>query len=442
MTQLSDRDRVVAARRVLEAEPPLLHGLVAAPPIVVGSGPLAAEIVTVAVFGWATPGGPLEVHCVGADPDWAQGALAAVGTRGRLNWSEVPLYPAVVARLAHDLIGHWQPPAPGRGEPAGPTVYVSLDDDAASRNVAAAVARSRPDARVIAVVSTRGDEAGGTTEIAVDDALRDARSDEEDLARVLRSDARWDGDEAAPATAPPVDLFRGDGEAHRRLAEAMDDVLAAGNISRDAGYPIDDGLVYLTPGELTAMAERILAVLGVGRNDRSLQAALELAYRLPGLVGRVGWQPRRGAGSDSLLTEEKVEALARLVHLTYLGAAIETDNATGSPYAGAMWSALTEFEKQSNRAALAGSAIMFAREGLNWSRASSPTVWLPADADQLERMAEAEHRRWAQHQRDAGRDRHKWVKPWSELSPTVRVYDERIVEGVARFLSFAGIQIS
>lgn len=443
MTQLSEFDVRAVAQEVVRVVPPCLRAMVAAPPVVVGCGPIATEVVAMSAQGWGAPEAALEVHCIGTQPDWAQAALARVGSRGTLTWSELPLVPAAVVRRVAELREYWTPPPEGRGEPTGPTVSVVLEDDIQTVSIAEAVAKSMPDARVAAVVSRALRQPANVTLIEADAIVPRARAAESNnpLAEVLLEDAQWSSAEASPATAPPVSLFEPDAaKTAAALTRGITSILAAGHVTTERIYTLDDGLIYLTPGELAAMARKILALLGMPESGGALLTAVELAYRLPQLVGRAGLDARRPVGYTQLLAPSVVEALAPLVHLTYLGAAVTTDNATGSPYATAMWSELSEFEKQSNRAAVTGSAVAFAIVGLDWVHDEDARPWEPTDAAQLEWLAELEHRRWAHHQRAYGRGRHKWVKLWADLG-AAQEYDRRIVPAVARFLSFAQISI-
>jgi len=98
---------------------------------------------------------------------------------------------------------------------------------------------------------------------------------------------------------------------------------------------------------------------------------------------------------------------------------------------------------QAALAAIIGSAIAWAMEGLDWHAVESPVVYpLGDDPELVERLAELEHRRWAQHQRINGRPQRTWMQPWDQLTDDVKEYDRRVVRAMPPLLAHAGIQIA
>ena len=89
---------------------------------------------------------------------------------------------------------------------------------------------------------------------------------------------------------------------------------------------------------------------------------------------------------------------------------------------------------------LVGSAVTYAVMGLDWEQTDEPSP-REFDDDTLTRLAELEHRRWAIHQRAAGRQSHKWSKPWAQLDEGTKSYDEHIMRTLPAILGAAGIEV-
>ncbi len=456
-------------RRVATAMPPSPRATVAPPAVVVGDGRIARYLVTALIEGWADPGQPLGVHCLGEDAGWAQEAEVAAQPRGRLTWSQTPTRPIPVVRRIMELVDAWEPPARKRGDPTGPTVLVALDDPISTMSIAAAVAASVPDARVGAVVPDAAPwpPVAGVSVFATADgrvAVVDARHTPlATLAEQLLADLAWVSAPDALATradAPIVTdasydttgdpLALHDQPALLRaqltaIAAALPEIAAAGSLERvDPTLRIEP--VILTPSELRGMASEVLAALGVADDPRTRQAAVELAHLLPGIASRAGQPLGRPSGHVPLLTFDDIERLAPLVHLAYTDISAETGNATASPLAGALWDQLTEFERAGNRAVLVGVAVGHALLGLDWRSSSQPTAYA-FDVEEFERLAELEHRRWAIHQRRNGAPAHRWMEPWAVpggpgLADDVKEYDRHIMRQVIGILAAAGVEVT
>ena len=454
----------LVAQQVVRENPPVLRGRVAAPPIVIGDGPTARELVVAAVAGWGYPGDPLSVHGIGVSEGWAQAAREVAGNRVALCWSEVTLTPGLVARRVVELTDEWQPPPPGHGVAAGPTVLVALDNQHVALAIGTEVVRALPGSRVAVVVDDAS--APGEQEMVVISRPRVLAAAvtgcrEDPLRRALLDDLAWVCAEDAQVTAPPAPLFsrprRDDAgsvagwdvqptelrDQLSRLAEQLPQVLAAGNVLVGDARVWDAQPIILTPGELLAMAEQILRTRSIGDVPDARLTALELAFRLPRLAAQAGKTPYRPAGYRQVLRFEVVEDLAPLLHLTYQETALDTSNATESPLAQVNWRSLTDFQKGMNRAAIVGSAIAWAMEGLDWHAIERPVVYPLGDDPQLvERLAELEHRRWAQYQRANGRSQRTWMQPWDQLTDDVKEYDRRVVRAMPHLLAHAGIEIA
>lgn len=453
--------RLVAQNTVREF-PPVLRGEVAAPPIIIGDGPVARELALAVVNGWGYPGDPLVVNCLGPDHGWALEATMEAGSRADMQWGDTPLSPTVMVSRVKELIGAWTPPPSTHAQVTGPTVFVALTDPVRGLVIAQAVAAAVPDARVVAVVEgDDGVQPEGVDVVSVLATLAAFVAGEDTGHRgfqvSLLEDLAWEGLETSPATAPPVPLFtrpvfesdsvvslnrQPDGlqEELVEFESALPAILAAGSLEISTTEAWASEPLILTPGELSAMADQILQVQGLTEEPEARLAALELAFRLPRIAARAGMVLRRPHGHRPVLTQNDVEKLAPLVHHIYVGAARETNNATGSPFAYSTWNSLREFEKSSNRAAIVGSAIAWASEGLDWTRSEQVRV-VDVNGTQEDRLAELEHRRWAHHQRSNGREAHNWNKPWGQLGDDGQSYDRRIVKGMPGLLASVGVEV-
>ncbi|HMR47835.1 MAG TPA: hypothetical protein PKE40_01070 [Arachnia sp.] len=444
------------AREVTAAVPPHPLGQIAPPPVVVGDGMLARHVVAGFVLGWSDPGQPLPVHCLGADPSWAEEAEEATSPRGELAWHRLAPRPSPVVRCVRRLVDEWTRPLPKEGQPGGVAVVVALEDAATTLTVAGAVVTAVPEARVVAVVDDDSiwPAVPGVTVFTIDDARAATatrrHSAEGRFVEQLLADIAWVTDPAADVTAPTEPIFapldqpaevRAQAEALVRTAA---EIFAAGDVVLEATRVVEDPII-LAPHELTAIAAKILDVLGAAATDGTTLTALELASRLPALASRAGWACRRPRDFQPLLSFESVERLAPLVHLAYQDVSAKTDYATGSPVAHQLWSELTDFMKASNRAVLIGAALGHAVLGFDWRPTEDPALpeW---SKDQVECMAELEHRRWAIFQRRNGAERHRWMRRWDgtgkdPLTDDVKEYDRHIVREVPKILKGAGIEV-
>lgn len=458
------------AREIAAAAPPSPLGTVSPPPVVVGDGMVARHVVAAYVEGWSDPGQPLEVYCLGANPAWVQEADEVTRPRGQLLWTQVVPRPVPVVRRVREHIAAWPEPKEKNASLGAVAVVVALEAPDATLSVAAAIASQVPGARVAAVVlgepiwpAVAGVQVFSVLE-AQAGAARGSRSATERVVDLLLADIAWVADPAAKATAPEEPAFaplgRGDdGQALpwkeqpqqvrdqvQTLVDALAGIFAEGSIALDRSGVVEQPIVS-TPGELRAMAGRILDLLGVEATPRSLLTALELAFRLPAIAGRAGWTCRRPEKYRPLLSFDQVETLAPLVHLAYQEVSVQTDYASKSPVAHQLWEELTEFLRASNRAALVGSAVGHAALGLDWSveEGATPRTWT---AEQVERLAELEHRRWAINQRRNGANDHAWMLPWNgqteddHVSDDVKKYDYHIVREVPRILATMNLALN
>lgn len=448
------------AREIVRRFPARPEDAAAPPAVVVGDGDLARIVATQLVVRASVPGEPLTLHCVGGDETWAVSAMTEVGPRGRVLWSQVPMRPADVARRVGEIVAA-EKTLPADTASTGPTVIVAVEPPALALSIARAVAGSVADSRVAVAVEEAGlwPELEGVTQVARDAVVATVveSTPADEILEALFADVAWLTSPDAVVTAPPVYLFglaRGQlGQALplreqppeavaklRLVADNLGAVLAAGGIEAGPpGYDLARPPV-LSPGELRAMSGELIRIMGVDETAGSTLTTLELALRLPTIAARAGLVVTRLVGSDEVLSFEQVEALAPLVHDAYEQISRLTGNATGSPWAGAAWQELSEFLRSSNRAVLVGSAVTHAVMGLDWEQTDEPSP-REFDDDTLTRLAELEHRRWAIHQRAAGRQSHKWSKPWAQLDEGTKSYDEHIMRTLPAILGAAGIEV-
>lgn len=454
----------VLARAIVDELPPSPLHLVAPPPVVVGDGPMARLVAQAWIRGWAEPGQRLKVHCVGLNPVWAQEARDVTQPEGEVVWSAAVSRPEPVATHVRELVEGWDAPPPERGVSTGPSVVVAAADELMTVAIAVAIARELPKARVAAVVS--GDTSWPAVPGVRLHSQRDAvtpstaysAAPTERLAGLILADYAWLAAPDAAATAPEAPLFgtaeySADGmplawgeqpEALRAevtsVAEACERILAAGKVAL-APWPSSSlPPIVLTPGELSAMAEVILEELDLGQTPQLRLTTLELASRLPVFAKRAGLFPVRAEDYDEVLAFASVEALAPEVHYAYERVAKETNNATGSPAAYALWDGLSDFFKASNRAVLIGSAVAHAASGLDWRNAEGPRP-TPLTDDQVRELGRLEHRRWAINERRNGRPDHKWAEMWDPLPEATKEYDYAIMRAVPGILALADVEV-
>lgn len=200
-------------RRVAAAMPPSPRLAIAPPPVVIGDGRVARYLVAALVEGWAEPGQPLDVHCLGEDPAWAQEAEVVVEPRGRLTWSETIMRPIPVVRRVVDLTDAWKPPVQKKGSPTGPTVLLALDDPAASMSIAAGLVALVKDVRVGVVVPDAAPwlSVAGIQVFSTDEARHHAvdahRAPLTLLVEQLLSDVAWVAAPDAEVTRPVAPIF-------------------------------------------------------------------------------------------------------------------------------------------------------------------------------------------------------------------------------------------
>ena len=444
VTALSRATQIAIA--ALRSSPPVLEDAATPPPFVVGDGVLATEVARRMVTGWQQLGERMTVHCIGESEGWVHEARAGLEARAELTFTRSPRNPEAVARRVRSLNEKWERPRADRFDAVGPTVFVALPDPTLGFPIAARIAEALPDARVTAFVddpTTWGRRLTGAEGRVLLVSASDLLSDPATLTltperllaeELLKETGRW------PKGVPSAFGDSPDADAVAAVAAAASDILAAGNIGTGGVYDDPPEGILSDPEELLAMRDALLRVLRTTNGPDQPLRTLELAGRLPTLVARAGWTPHRINGTTNMLTAEELHRLAQLVHLNYGQVAADTHNATGSDNARTPWEELSAFEQESNRAQAVDIPAKLAVLGLTWQRSDDPQVYV-FDADQLERLAELEHRRWEHHQIRNGRAKHEWAVPWDELTDDVKEYDRNAVRTMPASLAELGVEI-
>ena len=457
----------------LRTAPPYLDDAMVPPPIVLGDGVYAAEIARRIVTGWQQPGEQLRVHCLGASEDWVVDARIGIEERADFTWSPMEASVALAPRRIRTLLQQLPAPDP-RFSHRGARVYVAYPDTSRAVPIAAAIARRVPEVEVTAIVDD-ADTWSGT--LGQDHGLRLVSSQKllsdpdtirlsvvELLAGELVADAgRW------PADVPSAlgGVVRGvDGakladqsaqvqRAVRAVAERTEEVFAPAGVELDAGYPAEVPTLMLDPDELASIEAALASVLpalttdradddGEGslrrRPDEARLRRLELAARLPVLAARAGLVPVRRGGRPAPLTDETVRGLALEVHNDYLRTAESTGNATTSGNADLTWDQLSETDHRSSIAQVVDIPVKLAALGLTWASAAMPRPY-PFSDDEVELLAEMEHRRWVHFQLRNGRAKHTFNVTWQGLDSGVQEYDRGPVRLMSKLLAMVGYEI-
>lgn len=447
---------------LLRSHPPFQEDAMVPPPIVIGEGETAAEIARRVVIGWQQPGERITVYCLGRDAAWADAARAGLDHRADLRFVQVPPYAGAATEAVKTVVAGWRPPEPpDRFTVAGPTVYVTYPDVAVTVAVTSAVAEAVENARVIGLVDNDGTWLDTVTPSAARLVSRRALLAEPatlelDPRRLLAAEivadaARWPGDvpgalgrvrRGAPQTAALEEQDASVRAAVQAVAENAEKILAAGGVRLEQRGWAADPVVLLAPHQLAAVERALASALGVACADTDREARLrrlELAARLPVLAARAGWTPTSAEGSVPVLTTEDLQQLAVLAHGGYQVVSRATDNATESVNFGREWAELSEVDQRSNIAQVADIPVKLATLGLTWQPAELPTV-VEFTPDQVDWLAENEHRRWAYFQYRNGRPGHEWNVPWSELGVR-QEYDRSAVRLIPALLASVGLEI-
>ncbi len=457
------------ALETLRLCPPFPSDAAVPDPVVVGDGPLAAELTRRIILGWQHDGWRPHVLCLSERTGWAGDLVQKFG--GAVQVEQMALLPACVEARVTEFRDTWVPPEKGRGTVGSIRVYLALMESSKAVTIARELLED-PATHIGLIVdqSTHWkdlftDVTDRVQLISRDALLADPKVLERNEADLLCAELRRDA-ESWPPDSPSLfstDIVRdkkGDivdvTPDTRRLelgvdlltrddARAARKVLEAGGMKAETGIPLEPAPLA-GPSQLRSMQlilRKFLADALPGNADIHdvRQWALDLASRLPEMMQRSGWTIT--SDTPPLLDSESIERLAKRVHESYRQQALAEGNPTGSRLVETPWEELSEFNKSSNRAVVLDYPVKLASIGLDWRRSTAPT---PAPAleltdEQKSTLSVAEHRRWSHFQRRNGREGHYFNKPWDELTTGQQSLDENIINTMGSFLASEGIEI-
>ena len=458
------------ALETLRLCPPFPSDAAVPDPVVVGDGPLAAELTRRIILGWQHDGWRPRVLCLSERTGWAGDLVQKFGDAVQVK--QMALLPACVEARVTEFRDTWVPPEKGRGTVGSIRVYLALMESSKAVTIARELLED-PATHIGLVVdqSTHWEDlfkdvSDRVQLISRDALLADPKVLERNEADLLRAELRRDA-ESWPPDSPSLfstDIVRDENGGDivdvtpdtRRLelgvdlltrddARAAREVLEAGGMKAETGIPLEPAPLA-GPSQLHSMQLTLLDLLtkelfsDTDSHDRQ-QWALELTSRLPEMMQRSGWTVT--SDTPPLLDSESIERLAKRVHESYRQQALAEGNPTGSRLVETPWEELSEFNKSSNRAVVLDYPVKLASIGLDWRRSTAPT---PAPAleltdEQKSILSVAEHRRWSHFQRRNGREGHYFNKPWDELTPEQKSLDENIINTMGSLLASEGIEI-
>ena len=458
------------ALETLRLCPPFPSDAAVPDPVVVGDGPLAAELTRRIILGWQHDGWRPHVLCLSERTGWAGDLVQKFG--GAVQVEQMALLPACVEARVTDFRDTWVPPEKGRGTVGSIRVYLALTESSKAVTIARELLED-PATHIGLIVdqSTHWkdlfkDVTDRVQLISRDTLLADPKVLERNEADLLRAELRRDA-ESWPPDSPSLfstDIVRDENGGDivdvtpdtRRLelgvdlltrddARAAREVLEAGGMKAETGIPLEPAPLA-GPSQLRSMQlilRKFLADALPGNADIHdvRQWALDLASRLPEMMQRSGWTIT--SDTPPLLDSESIERLAKRVHESYRQQALAEGNPTGSRLVETPWEELSEFNKSSNRAVVLDYPVKLASIGLDWRRSTAPTPApeLELTDEQKSTLSVAEHRRWSHFQRRNGREGHYFNTPWDELTTGQQSLDENIINTMGSFLASEGIEI-
>ena len=458
------------ALETLRLCPPFPSDAAVPDPVVVGDGPLAAELTRRIILGWQHDGWRPRILCLSERTGWAGDLVQKFG--GAVQVEQMALLPACVEARVTEFRDTWVPPEKGRGTVGGIRVYLALTESSKAVTIARELLED-PATHIGLIVdqSTHWkdlftDVTDRVQLISRDTLLADPQVLKRNEADLLRAELRRDA-ESWPPDSPSLfstDIVRDKNsddivdvtpDQHRLNlgvdlltrddAKAAREVLEAGGMKAKTGIPLEPAPLA-GPSQLRFMQLTLLDLLtnkelfsdADDSHDRQ-QWALDLASRLPEMMQRSGWTVT--SDTPPLLDSESIERLAERVHESYRQQALAEGNPTGSRLVETPWKELSAFDKSSNRAVVLDYPVKLASIGLDWRRSTTPATPPKLPDEQKHVLSVAEHRRWSHFQRRNGREGHYFNTPWDELTPEQKSLDENIINTMGSFLASEGIEI-
>lgn len=469
----SDATRTVCrvtqlALETLRLCPPFPSDAAVPDPVVVGDGPLAAELTRRIILGWQHDGWRPRVLCLSEQTGWAGDLVQKFGDAVQVE--QTTLLPACVEARVNEFRDTWVPPEKGRGTVGGIRVYLALTESSKAVTIARELLED-PTTHIGLVVDQNAhwkdlfkDVTDRVQLISRDALLADPKVLERNEADLLRAELRR-GAESWPPDSPSLfstDIVRDENSGDivdvtpdtlrldlgvdlltRDNARAAREVLAAGGMKAETGIPLEPAPLA-GPSQLRSMQltlRNLLAEALPGNADIHdvRQWALDLASRLPEMMQRSGWTIT--SDTPPLLDSGSIERLAKQVHESYRRQGLAEGNPTGSRLVETPWEELSEFDKSSNRAVVLDYPVKLASVGLDWRRSKNPAPAPELTDEQVFTLSVAEHRRWSHFQRRNGREGHYFNKPWDDLTKGQQSLDENVVNTMGSLLASEGIEI-
>ena len=457
------------ALETLRLCPPFPSDAAVPDPVVVGDGPLAAELTRRIILGWQHDGWRPRILCLSERTGWAGDLVQKFG--GAVQVEQMALLPACVEARVTEFRDTWVPPEKGRGTVGGIRVYLALTESSKAVTIARELLED-PATHIGLIVdqSTHWkdlfkDVTDRVQLISRDTLLADPQVLKRNEADLLRAELRRDA-ESWPPDSPSLfstDIVRDENSGDivdvtpdqhrldlgvdlltRDNARAAREVLEAGGMKAETGIPLEPAPLA-GPSQLHSMQLTLLDLLtnkelfsDADSHDRQ-QWALDLASRLPEMMQRSGWTVT--SDTPPLLDSESIERLAERVHESYRQQALAEGNPTGSRLVETPWKELSEFDRSSNRAVVLDYPVKLASIGLDWRRSATPATPPELPDEQKHVLSVAEHRRWSHFQRRNGREGHYFNTPWDELTTGQQSLDENIIDTMGSFLASEGIEI-
>ena len=455
------------ALETLRLCPPFPSDAAVPDPVVVGDGPLAAELTRRIILGWQHDGWRPRVLCLSERTGWAGELVQKFGDAVQVE--QTTLLPACVEARVNEFRDTWVPPEKGRGTVGGIRVYLALTESSKAVTIAKELLED-PTTHIGLVVdqSTHWEDlfkdvTDRVQLISRNALLADPKVLKRNEANLLCAELRRDA-ESWPPDSPSLfstDIVRdkngnivdvtpdrhrmglGIGLLTQGNARAARKVLEAGGMKAETGIPLEPAPLA-GPSQLRSMQltlRKFLAEALPGNADIHdvRQWALDLASRLPEMMQRSGWTIT--SDTPPLLDSGSIERLAKQVHDNYRRQGLAEGNPTGSQLVETPWEKLSEFNKSSNRAVVLDYPVKLASVGLDWRRSTTPAPAPELTDEQILTLSVAEHRRWSHFQRRNGREGHHFNKPWDELTKGQQSLDENVVNTMGLLLASEGIEI-
>ncbi|WP_022873168.1 hypothetical protein [Nesterenkonia alba] len=452
----------LVAMMLLRQQPPYAEDAVSPPPIVVGDSPVAGAILRRIAVGWQQPAEQRHVQVASRDEEWIEPAIIGVEDKVQVTWRRMNPYVEVCAETVRGIVDSWVRDHKERYATASPTIYVAYRSSVHSSPIAKKLAKKLPEATVVAVVRDRetweipGAETDQLTLVSPREILSSADTillhPHDLLAKEISADqARW------PADMPGLfESLREPGArpdevaAVQAVAEQIKEILGAAGVRLAYDDNDDDAVTILAPDQLRAVAGALRQTLDqvdgydltrAGDEQEQFHRLVELASRLPVLVSRCGWSPVSARSAEQRRFTQNLKHLAQQAHAQYVQTAQKTANATESANAERAWEELDSYAQRSNIAQMANIPVKLAIAGLSWRVSDHPAIAEFTD-EQVEQLAELEHRRWFHFELRNGRTDHKHQREWDELTDGQKEYDREPVRRFPVLLAEIGLEIT